>query len=97
VEYLVFRSSKSQNRVVIPATQSMVVDRSDGSVVIYAIGGNGRDRMVWEVPEIGAIRVCQTMGQALNLHLPGERGGTARLSRLPDTGRTEVLPVARPL
>lgn len=95
MEYLVFRSSKSQNRVVIPAPQSMVVDRSDGSVVIYAIGGNGRDRMVWEVPEIGAVRVCQTMSQALNLHLPGDRGSAP--SRQPGTGRTEVVPVARPL
>lgn len=71
MEYLVFRSTKSHNRVVLPAQSAMVIDRSDGSVVVYAIGGNGRERMVWEVPELGAIRVSGSMQQALNLRLPG--------------------------
>lgn len=87
MEYLVFRSSKSLNRVVLPAEQSMVVDRSDGCVVIYAIGGNGRDRMVWEVPDVGSIRICQTMREALSLTLPADRSGAPRV----ETARTEVV------
>ena len=89
MEYLVFRSAKSRNRVVIPAAESMVVDRSDGSVVVYAIGGNGRDRMVWEVPSIHAIRVSTSMAQALNLHLPAS--GDKQFAELGDTGQTEVV------
>lgn len=88
MEYLVFRSAKSMNRVVVPAEQAMVVDRSDGNVVIYAIGGNGRDRMVWEVPDIGAIRVTQTMREALSLHLPDPTG---HHSMVPESAKTQAV------
>ena len=88
MEYLVFRSSKSQNRVIVPAEQTMVVDRSDGCVVVYAIGGNGRDRMVWEVPDITAIRITQTMREALNLTLPADRTGA---HKVPETSKTEAV------
>ncbi|MDA3961444.1 MAG: hypothetical protein PF961_11685 [Planctomycetota bacterium] len=91
MEYLVFRSAKSHNRVVVPAQAAMIVDRSDGSVVIYAIGGNGRERMVWEVPEIAAIRVTSTMQQALSMHLPGS-DNTGKHGMV-STGKTEVVQV----
>ena len=88
MEYLVFRSSKSQNRVIVPAEQTMVVDRSDGCVVVYAIGGNGRDRMVWEVPDVASIRITQTMREALNLRLPADR---SEAHLVPDTAKTEAV------
>jgi len=70
MDFLVFRSAKSGNRVIVPADQSMVIDRANGTAVVYAIGGNGQDRMVWELPGIDGIKVVTSMREALGLHLP---------------------------
>ncbi|MFW5752473.1 MAG: hypothetical protein ACOCYV_00335 [Planctomycetota bacterium] len=69
MEYLAFRSGKTGNRVIIPANASMIIQRTD-SVVIYAIGGSGKDRMVWEVPEMSAIHICNSVGQAVSMTIP---------------------------
>ena len=61
MEYLVFRSAKSGNRVVVPGPASMIVDRSGGGAVVYAIGGNGQDRMVWELPGRSSISIHASM------------------------------------
>ena len=60
MEYLVFKSAKSGNKVILPAGMAMVINR-DNSTVVYAIGGNGKDRMVWELPDQGAISVVESM------------------------------------
>lgn len=70
MDYLVFRSAKSGNRVICPAESSMIIDRANGSAVIYAIGGNGQDRMVWEIPSISGLKVVPSIREALSFHLP---------------------------
>lgn len=69
MEYLAFRSLKTGNRVIIPAAMAMIIERSD-SVVVYAIAGDGKDRMVWMVESLHAIHVCNSIGQALSKTLP---------------------------
>jgi len=65
-EYLVFKSDKSGNRVVVPAEMALVIDR-DGSTVIYTIAGNGKDRMVWELSKRDRIKVASSAKEALDL------------------------------
>ena len=69
MEYLAFRSLKTGNRVIIPAGMAMIIERSD-SVVVYAIAGDGKDRMVWMVESLHAIHVCSSIGQALSKTIP---------------------------
>lgn len=64
MEYLVFTSKKSGNRVVLPAAAALIVERKD-SVVVYAIGGSGKDRMVWELPDRKSVTVHASMATAL--------------------------------
>jgi uncharacterized protein YqfA (UPF0365 family) len=64
MEYLVFISKKSGNRVVLPASGALIVERK-GSVVVYAIGGSGKERMVWELPDRKSITVHASMAAAL--------------------------------
>lgn len=90
MEYLVFRSAKSANRVILPADQAMVIERMENTVV-YAIGGSGQDRMVWELPQVASIHICSSMSQALALHIPAPAiPGTQIKQVTKDAAKTET-------
>ncbi len=83
MEYLAFRSLKTGNRVIIPAGMAMIIERND-SVVVYAVAGDGKDRMVWMVESLHAIHVCSSIGQALSKTIPAVKPPQTATDQAPD-------------
>ena len=44
-------------------------------MAVYALGGDGAGRMVWELPSITAIKIAASMAQALAMKVPLAKAG----------------------